>query len=148
RHRSLACRPNAPRSRTTTSRRSWGWARTPHTAHQSRSVLVSTSNSSSPSVLVDPTPRNSDSPSMTTSAGLPSTLTEPVTTSRSTLRDEDPFISYAWTSDQHRQWVRLLASQLKAIGYDVLVDPDVDYGDELNGFMRRVTEARHVLMSW
>ncbi|WP_180814796.1 TIR domain-containing protein [Kocuria flava] len=59
---------------------------------------------------------------------------------------EDLFISYAWTSDQHRQWVRLLASQLKALGYGVLVDADVDYGDGLTGFMRRVVDSRHVLM--
>ncbi|WP_336633128.1 MULTISPECIES: toll/interleukin-1 receptor domain-containing protein [unclassified Microbacterium] len=58
----------------------------------------------------------------------------------------DIFISYAWTSAQHRQWVRLLAIQLKALGYDVLLDADVDYGDSLTGFMRRVTDARHVLL--
>ena len=58
----------------------------------------------------------------------------------------DLFISYAWTSDEHREWVRLLAAHLKAIGYDVLVDADVDYGDRLTGFMRRVVECRHVLL--
>lgn len=35
---------------------------------------------------------------------------------------------------------------MKAIGYDVLVDADVDYGDDLNGFMRRATDCRHVLL--
>ncbi|MCU4298805.1 toll/interleukin-1 receptor domain-containing protein [Brevibacterium permense] len=58
----------------------------------------------------------------------------------------DLFLSYAWTSDQHRQWVRLLAAHLKALGYDVLVDADVGYGDSLNGFMRRVVDSDHVLM--
>ncbi|SEB29726.1 Uncharacterised protein (plasmid) [Tsukamurella tyrosinosolvens] len=58
----------------------------------------------------------------------------------------DLFISYAWTSEQHRQWVRLLASQLKALGFDVLIDADLDYGDQLTGFMRRVVECRHVLL--
>lgn len=58
----------------------------------------------------------------------------------------DLFISYAWTSDPHREWVRLLASHMKAIGYDVLIDADVDYGNSLTGFMRRVLECRHVLM--
>lgn len=58
----------------------------------------------------------------------------------------DLFISYAWTSSDHRQWVRLLAAQLKALGYNILVDADVDYGDNLTGFMRKVTDARHVLM--
>ena len=58
----------------------------------------------------------------------------------------DLFISYAWTSDQHRQWAHLLAAQLKALGYDVLIDADVVYGDSLTGFMRRVVDADHVLM--
>lgn len=58
----------------------------------------------------------------------------------------DVFISYAWTSTAHREWVRLLAAHLKALGYDVLIDADVEYGDPLSGFMRRITEARHVLL--
>lgn len=58
----------------------------------------------------------------------------------------DLFISYAWTSDAHREWVKLLAAHFKAIGYDVLIDADVDYGDSLTGFMRRATDCRHVLM--
>src|SRR5699024_12109327 len=58
----------------------------------------------------------------------------------------DLFISYAWTPGQHRQWVRLLAAYLKHLGYDVLIDSDVKYGDSLTGFMRRVMEAEHVLM--
>jgi hypothetical protein len=57
----------------------------------------------------------------------------------------DLFISYAWTSGEHREWVRLLASNLKAAGYDVLIDADVDYGDGLSGFMRRATSCTHVL---
>jgi hypothetical protein len=36
----------------------------------------------------------------------------------------------------HREWVRLLAAHLKAIGFDVLIDVDVHYGDSLTGFMR------------
>lgn len=58
----------------------------------------------------------------------------------------DLFISYAHTSNPHRDWVRLLAAHIKAIGYDVLIDADVDYGDSLSGFMRRVVECRRVLM--
>lgn len=58
----------------------------------------------------------------------------------------DLFISYAWTSEGHREWVRLLAAQLTALGFDVLIDADVDYGDDLNGFMRRVTDCEHVLL--
>lgn len=56
------------------------------------------------------------------------------------------FISYAWTSDQHRQWVRLLASQLRLIGYTVKIDEAVDYGSNLDSFMREVLEADHVLV--
>lgn len=58
----------------------------------------------------------------------------------------DLFISYAWSSDEHREWVRLLAANLKALGYDVLIDADVDYGDSLTGFMKRATQSRHVLL--
>lgn len=58
----------------------------------------------------------------------------------------DLFISYAWTSAKHREWAHLLATQLKAVGFDVLLDADLDYGDDLSGFMRRATESRHVLM--
>lgn len=58
----------------------------------------------------------------------------------------DLFISYAWTTSEHREWVRLLASCLKAAGYDVLIDADVDYGNDLNGFMRRAIDCRHVLV--
>lgn len=58
----------------------------------------------------------------------------------------DLFISYAWTSEGHREWVRLLAAQLKALGFDVLIDADVDYGNDLNGFMRRVDDSKRVLL--
>lgn len=58
----------------------------------------------------------------------------------------DLFMSYAWTSDHHREWVHLLAANLKAIGYYVLIDADVDYGDQLSGFMRRAIDSRHVLL--
>src|SRR5204863_78554 len=58
----------------------------------------------------------------------------------------DLFISYAWTSPQHREWVRLLASQLHLLGYAVKIDEAVDYGSSLSGFMQEVTGAAHVLM--
>lgn len=58
----------------------------------------------------------------------------------------DVFISYAWTSDEHRQWVHLLAAQLKGLGFDVLVDANVDYGSDLTGFMRKVADSEHVLL--
>jgi hypothetical protein len=58
----------------------------------------------------------------------------------------DLFISYAWTSTDHRAWVRLFASQLHLLGYVVKIDEAVDYGSSLHGFMREVTEAAHVLL--
>lgn len=58
----------------------------------------------------------------------------------------DLFVSYAWTSPAHRQWVRLLCSSLHLLGYDVRVDQDVDYGNSLIGFMRTLDDARHVLL--
>nr|WP_033352615.1 toll/interleukin-1 receptor domain-containing protein [Pseudomonas luteola] len=58
----------------------------------------------------------------------------------------DLFISYAWTSPGHRSWVRMLASKLHLIGYDIKLDEDVDYGASLHGFMRQVAEAKHVLL--
>lgn len=61
-------------------------------------------------------------------------------------RMTDLFVSYAWTSPAHREWVRLLASQLHLLGYDVKIDEAVDYGSSLSGFMQEVTSAAHVLM--
>ena len=58
----------------------------------------------------------------------------------------DLFISYAWTSRSHREWVRLLASQLHLLGYDVKIDEQVNYGSSLSGFMQEVTDATHVLL--
>jgi hypothetical protein len=58
----------------------------------------------------------------------------------------DLFISYAWTSDAHREWVRLLASHLHAIGFAVGIDANVNYGNSLNDFMRKIEESKHVLM--
>lgn len=61
----------------------------------------------------------------------------------------DVFISYAWGRSEdtrHREWVRLLAAHLRQIGFVVGIDAKVDYGEDLTGFMRRVAEAKHVLM--
>lgn len=58
----------------------------------------------------------------------------------------DLFISYAWTSNEHKEWVHLLASQLHLIGYTVKIDEAVDYGSSLSGFMQEVTDASHVLL--
>lgn len=56
------------------------------------------------------------------------------------------FVSYAWTSHPHREWVRQLASTLSALGYEVFIDADVDYSDSLTGFMQRAASAEHVLL--
>lgn len=56
------------------------------------------------------------------------------------------FISYAWTSDKHRELVRQLATQIRWLGYTVLIDSSEKYGASLSCFMRTVTEADHVLM--
>lgn len=58
----------------------------------------------------------------------------------------DLFISYAWTSTIHREWVRLLASQLHLLGYNIKIDEKVDYGSSLSGFMQEVISASHVLL--
>lgn len=58
----------------------------------------------------------------------------------------DVFISYAWTDNGHREWVRLLAACLRGMGFNVGVDAEVNYGDDLDGFMRKITESLHVLM--
>ncbi|UJL38417.1 toll/interleukin-1 receptor domain-containing protein [Pantoea agglomerans] len=59
---------------------------------------------------------------------------------------KDLFISYAWTSDAHVEWVRLLASHLDLVGYTVKIDEKIDYGSSLNGFMQDVVECEHVLL--
>ncbi len=56
------------------------------------------------------------------------------------------FISYAWTDDAHRAWVRLLAIQLRLLGYTVQIDAAVEYGSSLSNFMREVAAADRVLM--
>ncbi|RZK48094.1 MAG: hypothetical protein EOO99_11355 [Pedobacter sp.] len=58
----------------------------------------------------------------------------------------DLFISYAWTSFEHREWVRLFASQLHLLGYKIKIDESVEYGSSLSGFMREVTDSKHVLL--
>lgn len=58
----------------------------------------------------------------------------------------DLFISYAWTSEYHREWVRLFASQLHLLGYSIKIDEKVDYGSSLSGFMSEVTTSKHVLL--
>lgn len=58
----------------------------------------------------------------------------------------DVFISYAHTSNEHREWVHLLAASLRRLGFNVGIDEKVDYGNDLDGFMRKIPESKHVLM--
>lgn len=58
----------------------------------------------------------------------------------------DVFISYAWTNNEHREWVHLIAAALRLLGFSVGIDEKVDYGNDLDGFMRKIPESKHVLM--
>lgn len=40
--------------------------------------------------------------------------------------------------------MRLLCSSLHLLGYDVRVDQDVDYGNNLSGFMRTLADENYV----
>ena len=40
----------------------------------------------------------------------------------------------------------MLASLIHLLGYDVKIDEKIDYGSSLTGFMREVTDAKHVLL--
>ena len=48
------------------------------------------------------------------------------------------FISYSWDSDDHRAWVRELATRLRTDGVDIVLDQwDAAPGDQLPAFMER-----------
>lgn len=72
-----------------------------------------------------------------------------VSENRGSIMQYDVFISYAWGSSKdtsHREWVRLLAANLRQIGFVIGIDAKVDYGEDLTGFMRKISKAKHVLM--
>jgi hypothetical protein len=58
------------------------------------------------------------------------------------------FISYSWESDEHKDWVRKLAHDLRANGVDAWLDQwEVELGDDVTKFMERgVSEADFVLL--
>lgn len=58
------------------------------------------------------------------------------------------FISYAWESDDHKEWVKQLAERLRRDGVDVLLDQwALAPGDQLPKFMERaIRENDHVLI--
>lgn len=46
------------------------------------------------------------------------------------------FISYAWESEEHREWVKALADRLLADGIEAIVDQyDLGLGNRLSQFM-------------
>lgn len=58
------------------------------------------------------------------------------------------FISYAWESDEHRRWVKSLASRLRGDGVETVLDQwELAPGDQLPRFMERaVRESDFVLI--
>ena len=58
------------------------------------------------------------------------------------------FISYSWESEEHRSWVRTLATDLRASGVDAWLDQwEVRLGDDVTEFMERcVSTADYVLL--
>lgn len=58
------------------------------------------------------------------------------------------FVSYAWSSDEHKRWVQQLVTRLRESGVDVLVDYGLRPGNDLNVYMEKmVTDStvKHVL---
>jgi len=57
------------------------------------------------------------------------------------------FISYAWDSEEHKEWVLKLATNLRHHGVDAILDQwNVRLGDDLPSFMERgVTESHLVI---
>lgn len=58
------------------------------------------------------------------------------------------FISYSHDSKAHKEWVESLASTLHQGGVEVVLDQwDIDYGDDLPGFMEKgITESHRVII--
>lgn len=58
------------------------------------------------------------------------------------------FISYSWDDEEHRTWVRTLATDLRAKGVDAWLDQwEVRLGDDVTEFMERcVSTADYVLL--
>jgi hypothetical protein len=60
------------------------------------------------------------------------------------------FISYSWTSPQHEQWVLELATQLRELSVDVILDKwDLKEGNDANAFMEKMVtdpEVKKVIL--
>ncbi|MXX41423.1 MAG: TIR domain-containing protein [Acidimicrobiales bacterium] len=62
--------------------------------------------------------------------------------------DHDVFISYAWEDDEHREWIRGLATQLRHDGVRVLLDQwETVPGDQLPEFMAQaISQSKYVVI--
>ncbi|EHQ26996.1 toll/interleukin-1 receptor domain-containing protein [Mucilaginibacter paludis] len=58
------------------------------------------------------------------------------------------FISYTWDSEEHMEWVRLLAERFLYEDFDVILDQfDLEIGHDINFFIERsITESAYVLI--
>ena len=62
--------------------------------------------------------------------------------------DHDVFISYAWEDDDHREWIKNLATQLRHDGVRVLLDQwEMVPGDQLPEFMAQaISQSKYVVI--
>ena len=57
------------------------------------------------------------------------------------------FVSYAWDSEEHKEWVAKLATNLRQHGVDAILDQwDVRLGDELSFFMEQGLTESHLVI--
>ena len=57
------------------------------------------------------------------------------------------FVSYAWDSNEHKQWVAKLATNLREHGVDAILDQwDVRLGDDLSFFMDHGLTKSHLVI--
>lgn len=62
--------------------------------------------------------------------------------------DNDVFISYSWEDNEHREWVKRLATQLRSDGVSVLLDQwEMAPGDQLPEFMSQaISQSKYVVI--
>ena len=57
------------------------------------------------------------------------------------------FLSYAWESEEHQDWVRKFAARLRRDGVDAILDQwDLDLGDNRFLFMDRIASVDSVVI--
>lgn len=57
------------------------------------------------------------------------------------------FVSYAWDSEEHKEWILKLATNLRQHGVDVILDQwDVRLGDDLSSFMEQGLTKSHLVI--